>query len=340
MNAEAKKTPYSLFVGLFAGVAVLLLWLLVANPFLDEPPHSAPAWWVSLTAPQYPETAFPDGIRIHFHVDGVFNGCQLVHSEEKFEEEALNCKHEMDAINHYVGMYPIAAGAPVERIFSPFVFSLLGLMIVAFAIPGTKSRLAVLATGSLAIAIWMSVALYSEGGVRLLTDSYLYDLTSTMDLDPIDIEEWSAVTAMQESYVEALGRYFRDPEVIEKRTALMTTATHTVYGVLLAALVVLVVGVWKSRLFYWLLVLVPMALPIFFIIDYAGWLWWFGHNLNAMGAFTVKPFMPTVFGQGKVAQFSTHSYPYVGFGMMMAISLLLAVAALLRRKQLKAAGQG
>ena len=82
------------------------------------------------------------------------------------------------------------------------------------------------------------------------------------------------------------------------------------------------------------MILVPIALPLFFVIDYAGWLWWYGHNLNDMGAFTVKPFMPTVFGDGKVAQFSTHSYPYIGFGLMLLLSAVLAVAALLRRKQL------
>ncbi|MCG8427913.1 MAG: hypothetical protein MI754_11205, partial [Chromatiales bacterium] len=62
------------------------------------------------------------------------------------------------------------------------------------------------------------------------------------------------------------------------------------------------------------------------------------HTLNDMGAFSVKPFMPTVFGQGKVAQFTTHSYPYIGFGIMMVLSLVLAVAALIRKKQFKDAG--
>jgi hypothetical protein len=86
---------------------------------------------------------------------------------------------------------------------------------------------------------------------------------------------------------------------------------------------------------YWLLVLVPMALPVCFVIDYSAWLWWYGHTLNDMGAFSVKPFMPTVFGDGKVAQFTTHSYPYVGFGLMLLFSLLLAVAALIRVRQFK-----
>ena len=57
-----------------------------------------------------------------------------------------------------------------------------------------------------------------------------------------------------------------------------------------------------------------------------------------MGAFTVKPFMPTVFGDGKVAQFATHSYPSIGFGLMLLTSLLTGLAALIRRKQL--AGNG
>jgi hypothetical protein len=62
---------------------------------------------------------------------------------------------------------------------------------------------------------------------------------------------------------------------------------------------------------------VPALLPLFFVITYAGWLWFFGHNLHPWGAFTVKPFMPTVFGEGKVAQFSTYSYPYWGYALLL-----------------------
>ncbi len=45
----------------------------------------APIWWVSLTAPNYPPEAFPDGVRIHFHSNGVFNGCQKVTKTEILE---------------------------------------------------------------------------------------------------------------------------------------------------------------------------------------------------------------------------------------------------------------
>ena len=43
-----------------AGLTFISLVALVVAYF-------APIWWVSLTAPNYPPDAFPDGIRIHFH---------------------------------------------------------------------------------------------------------------------------------------------------------------------------------------------------------------------------------------------------------------------------------
>jgi hypothetical protein len=42
-----------------------------------------------------------------------------------------------------------------------------------------------------------------------------------------------------------------------------------------------------------------------------------------------------VFGQGKVAQFTTHSYPAIGFFMMLAMAAMLALAGLMRHKQAK-----
>ncbi len=371
----------------------------------------SPIWWVSLKAPQYPDAAFPQGIRIHFHVNGVFNGCEKVETEEKFEEESLDCKHEMDAINHYVGMYPIAAGAPVERAVSPFVFVLLGLMVIAFAIPNNRQRIILMSAGSILIAGWAYSTLYTEGGLGMQSSPYKEDLMSTMQLKPEEIESWSGTEAIQASYEESLARYFptigvdcesyaskmtyvdlyatqdrpfeelndllvnagatsavmstfhdmydlikkdssmnaeqQQSEFLSRcnvmaskvgmtdieRTGMIMTITNVVFGGLLAAMALVIIGLWKmEKMFTWVLILVPMALPVFFIMDYAGWLWWFGHHLSEMGAFTVKPFMPTVFGVGKVAQFSTYSYPYYGFGLIMLNSVVLAAAALIRLK--------
>ena len=301
--------------------------------------YVSPIWWVSLKAPQYPDVAFPDGIRIHFHMDGVFNGCEKIESAEKTETEALNCKHEMDAINHFVGMYPIAAGGPVERLLSPFTFSLLGLVIIVFVTPGRKARVAVMAFGGIAIGAWMSVGLFTSGGNSVLSPNYVTDVVTTMDLYPEEYADWSGIEMMKESYNEALGRYFRDMKVINKAIILMTNATYIAYGAILAVCLALVIGLWKFRFTYWVLPLIPIALPVAFIVEYAAWLWWFGHSLHEMGAFTLKPFMPTVLGQGKVAQFYTYSYPHYGYGLLVGVGFCMLLAALIRRKQIRETGE-
>lgn len=188
--------------------------------------YLSPIWWVSLKAPNYPEHTFPDGIRIHFHMNGVYNGCQeRPKTADIYEEEPLDCVEEMDIINHYIGMEPIIKGAKYEIAAAPYLFMLVGVMLTAF--------------------------LFYAGPL------------------------------------------------------------------------------------WWALPMSGIIIPVAFVIDYSAWLWWFGHNLHPWGAFTVKPFMPTVFGDGKVAQFSTFSYPHYGFGMLVAASLCLAVALLLRRKLLR-----
>ncbi|MCP5416079.1 MAG: hypothetical protein H6965_03190 [Chromatiaceae bacterium] len=360
----------------------------------------SPIWWVSLTAPNYPAEAFPDGVKIHFHLNGVFNGCSKIDSGEITEQIALDCVHEMDTINHYVGMYPIAAGGPVERGFGQFLMVFLGVMLLGFICIKPKIRMLILGVGFAAITVWMYLSLYTQGGFDLQNSGYVEALVTSLDQEASDDSEegggmsgivgmlrdslaesgvrvilpseaakasaessskahligqlrlnyekdlehrrveqpWdgSAFQVIAWHYGKSLGRYFNNQGEIIPMVENLKLAIHVVFVGLIGAMVLLVFGARKnSGLLYWLLVLVPAALPLFFVIDYAAWLWWYGHTLNDMGAFTVKPFMPTVFGQGKVAQFATHSYPAIGFGLMLAMSLILAVAALIRERQFK-----
>jgi len=361
-----------------------------------------PIWWVSLTAPNYPEEAFPDGVRIHFHMNGVFNGCQKMEKKEITEDVALDCVHEMDTINHYVGMYPIAAGGPVERGFGQFLMVFLAVMLLGFMCTRPKLRMVIMGVGFAGIAVWMYLTIYGDDGFNLQNGGYVSALVTSLDqeasseskepeiviggivgavkqsLEDSGVEvvlpsekdkaaksagsesdkanliqqikgtydrdhgkgqaegAWngSSFQVMSWHYAKSLGRYFNNPAEIKPMVKNLKLAMNVVFVGLLGAMLLLVYGARKnSGLLYWLLILVPMALPLFFIIDYAAWLWWYGHTLNDMGAFSVKPFMPTVFGVGKVAQFSTHSYPSYGFGVMMVFSLVLAVAALIRNKQ-------
>ncbi len=169
---------------------------------------SLPIWAVSLEAPNYPKEAFPQGIPVFFHFDG-------------FSGEV----HEMNTINHYVGMDPMYVGGHLEREIGIYALLLLSLAMIYFII---------------------------------------YD----------------------------------------------------------------------NKLFSYAM-LIPVSLPILFIADYSYWLYWFGHNLHDWGAFKIKPFMPTVFGDGKIAQFTTHSYPTIGFYLIVAISILSLLAFFAKQKAMK-----
>lgn len=371
---------------MWRALAALALPLLAAAYF-------APIWWVALKAPNYPEHTFPVGIRIHFHVDGVRNGCEIRASREVTEKEALDCVHEMDTINHFVGMYPIASGGPVEKVFSPFLFAFLGVLVIGFIIPGKGLRLAVMGAGLAALAVWMTLAMFTSGGVSYLGKGYIHALVTSLgvdeekaadDLHPIvrqlkeslaqsgigvggaaparaatgskselidvlrgayeqdqnrlpaaEQKPWtgSAMQVFTWHYEKSLGRWFNQPDKNHKLVTIMVGIAYALFAALLAAMAVfLVLARNEKSPWFWALVLVPMILPGAFLFEYSGWLWWYGHQLNDMGAFTLKPFMPTVFGQGKVAQFTTLSYPHYGFAFMTAFGMLLAVAALVRRR--------
>ncbi len=310
------------------GLSLIALIALIAAYFV-------PIWWVSLTAPNYPADAFPDGIRIHFHFDGVYNGCtaagkgtrmaaeiiqkDLSHEDERYNPitdsgkdlnkgaEGLDCVHEMNTINHYVGMFPIATGAPVEKPLAKFFFGFFAVMLLAFAMPAKKSRLLALIVGFSGVAIWMLVDQFALG--RL--DSHVQD------------------------YMRESGTFFKDMVRIQQWGDNVRNVSLAVIFGLIAVMGVVIAGVAKIRSFQLLLALVPALLPLYFVITYSGWLWFFGHNMHPWGAFTVKPFMPTVFGEGKVAQFSTFSYPHWGYGLLLLIFVCLMLALLIRRKQLR-----
>lgn len=394
MNSQALN-PQTLKVGFLSLLAIVLLAIIFYTP----------VWWVSLTAPNYPPESFPDGVRIQFHINGVFNGCKKQDKAEIQEDEALDCVHEMDTINHYVGMYPIAAGGPVERGYGQFLVAFMGVMLVGFMCTKPRVRMGLMGAGFVSIAVWMYSTMFTDNGFNLQNEGYVEAMVVSLDQDASDkssdepeiviggitgilkqsledsgvevvlpsqlekrkqdmnpvsdkhkliaqlktnyeidrakvtgagLSEWngSSFQVMSWHYAKTLGRYFNNQHEIVPMVKTLEIALKVVFWGLIGAMLLLLFGARKNGGFlYWLLVLVPMALPLFFLIDYSAWLWWYGHTLNDMGAFSVKPFMPTVFGQGKVAQFTTHSYPDSGFFLMLLISVVLGLAALLRRKQ-------
>ncbi len=173
---------------------------------------TAPIWYVALEAPNYPKEAFPEGIPVYYHFDG-FSGDV----------------HEMNTINHFIGMDPMKRGAPYLRAIAPYALVFVALLFVLYML---------------------------------------------FDWKILDYLMW-----------------------------------------------------------------IPVLLPVIFLGFYAYWLYWFGHHMHSWGAFKIKPFMPTVFGDGKVAQFTTHSYPTIGFWLLVAISILSLLAIVSRKKARRLAQQ-
>ncbi len=174
---------------------------------------SIPIWYVTLEAPNYPKDAFPEGIPVYYHFDG-FSGDV----------------HEMNTINHFIGMDPMERGAPYLRMIAPYILVILSFAYILFV---------------------------------------LYD--------------WKWL--------------------------------NYVMGIIILA-------------------------PVIFLGFYAYWLYWFGHHMHQWGAFKIKPFTPTVFGDGKVAQFTTHSYPTIGFWLLIAVSVLTILAVISKKRYLKSLAQG
>jgi hypothetical protein len=166
---------------------------------------TAPIWYVALEAPNYPKEAFPEGIPVFYHFDG-FSGDV----------------HEMNTINHFIGMDPMKRGAPYLRMLAPYALIFVALLFVFFIL-------------------------------------------------------------------------------------------------------------YNNKLINFLMI-IPIVLPLIFLGFYSYWLYWFGHHMHDWGAFKIKPFTPTIFGDGKVAQFITHSYPTWGFWLLVAISVLSLLALVSRIK--------
>jgi len=295
--------------------------------------YFSPIWWVKLEAPVY-----PNGVPINFHVNGIFNGTPF--TEGELCDKLMIKVHEMDILNHFVGMYPTGTPASIERALSPFLFAFLILLLFVFMISGRWFQATVFTVGLGMIMVWAYVALFTPGGLSLMSKGYQQFVQCDMDVEPEETQDWSGFYAMQESYYASLSKTTQSRAKNEQMASFMTTAAYVVIGVLVVGAFIFLIGLlWKNNLFYWLLVIVPILLPMFFILEYAGWLWWVGHNLGEWAPFRIPPFMPTVLGEAVIildggTRFVTHSYPHYGYGLMMLSSVLLIFAASLRRKQL------
>lgn len=253
---------------LYQLLGVLGIVLIIATYFM-------PIWWVALQSRQYPKSMYPKGIRINFKFNGVYNGCEGVREREELamDSEGAECLVEMNAINHFIGMYHITQG-----------------------LNGDKSR---------------EYPIYYVFDTK--KDANGKEIIDAETGKPIEVD----VT----------------PGFLKFLDQLMINSPY-LFG-LFAVLAVFFI--FTPKKLNAVSAIIPALLPFYFLIMYIIGLYWYGHNLSMHGggAFEgIKAFMPTVFGEGKVAQFTTQSYPYYGFLVALLAFASMTMSLLLKRKAL------
>jgi hypothetical protein len=250
---------------IFAGIGLILLAV----------SYFTPIWWVALQSIQYPKTMYPDGIRIEFKYNGVYNGCVGEEREELAASQAgADCLVEMNAINHFIGMYGIIQGRNRDE-------------------------------------------------AREYPVYYVFD--TEKDANGNDVIDPATGKPVKINVTPGFLK-FLDGLMIYSPFLFIV---FFIFGLLF---------IFTPKRVNTAFALIPGLLPFYFLIWYMIGLYWYGHHLglHGGGAFEgINEFMPTVFGEGKVAQFVTMSYPYLGFFITLAVFVLFVLAILIKRKELK-----
>lgn len=86
-----------------------------------------------------------------------------------------------------------------------------------------------------------------------------------------------------------------------------------------------------------LLTLPALLFPVIFLVDLQWWMANFGRNLDSAAPLSssVKPFVPPVLFEGRIAQFSTWAVPGPGLWLAMAASGLILVGLYFHRRAYK-----
>jgi len=104
------------------------------------------------------------------------------------------------------------------------------------------------------------------------------------------------------------------------------------YAVAFIGVATLAVTLFVGKRGHWAILAAGLALPVGFLVDTFAWMWWYGNHLDPRAPLNVAPFTPQLFGEGIISQFHTYARPQLGFGLVCASLVILALAAWLRRR--------
>ncbi len=112
--------------------------------------------------------------------------------------------------------------------------------------------------------------------------------------------------------------------------------TLSIYGIVVLALLI-VAALYIHNRWAVLLSLPAVLMPAIFLLDLQYWLADFGQNLDPTAPLSssIKPFVPPVLGEGKIAQFRTVAEPSLGLWLAMGASVLILMGLWFHRRAYK-----
>ncbi len=161
-----------------------------------------------------------------------------------------------------------------------------------------------------------------EGQIKPVPEYYVFD--TKKDGEGEDVIDPKTGSALQVDVT---------PQYLKILNGILVNSRYIFVVLGLLVIVFIVTPKKKNAIF----AILPALLPFYFLFLYMYSMYWYGHHLDLHGggAFAgIKPFMPTVFGHGKVAQFETVAYPYYGFFVALGVFVFLLLAILFKRKYL------
>lgn len=159
-----------------------------------------------------------------------------------------------------------------------------------------------------------------EGQIKPVPEYYVFD--TKKDANGEDVIDPKTGSPMQIDVT---------PQYLKILNGILVYSKYIFAFLILLVIYFIVTPKKKNSIFAFL----PALLPFYFLFLYMYSMYWYGHHLDLHGggAFAgIKPFMPTIFGHGKVAQFETVAYPYYGFLLDFMVFVVLVFAILFKRK--------
>lgn len=133
--------------------------------------------------------------------------------------------------------------------------------------------------------------------------------------------------------IDGLNHYIGMPRLEEAATFERSFAIIAVSALALLLLAaVFIQNRWAA-----LLALPALLYPLIFLVDLFYWLYRFGHDLDPRAPLSasIKPFTPTMIGEGRVGQFRTYASLEEGFYLAVAGALVVLIGLYFHRRAYK-----